>query len=229
MAGLQGGGYGDHVLGIETVRAAVVISAFGLRSRPDTEAPFLERDLRDGLVAALGGTQEKKILIQGWSPTLGGVDVFVPGAVIPELEPERSTGIETKVWATDEVLYDLLKLAAMCQQADLGVGYAVVAARHRDWAADATRDGVISQMSTRTLDTTTWPTVEAIGYEGPHWRKMIEKTSVKPAWVPARIATFTTDSVPVPAVQDHEIRIVGVRPISDDRLRLDEHGSVVDS
>lgn len=217
------------MLGIETVRAAVVTAASGLGIRPDKEAPFLERDLRDGLVTALGGNREHKILIQGWSRTLGGVDVFVPGAVIPELEPERSTGIETKVWATDEVLYDLLKLAAMCQQADLGVGYAVVAARHRDWAADAARGGVISEMSTGMPDAATWPTDEAIGYEGAHWRKMVEKTNVKPAWVPARIATITTDAVAVRAVQDHEIRIIGVRPIGNDRLRLDEHGSVVDA
>ena len=217
------------MLGIETVRAAAAIAALGLRRRPDKEAPFLERDLRDGLVAALGATREQRLPISGWSQTLGGTDVFVPGAAVPELEPERSTGIETKVWSINEVLYDLLKLAALCQQGDLGVGYAVVAARHRDWSADAGRGGVISQMSSGTPEPMTSPSAGLIGSEGLHWRKMIEKTNVKPAWVPGRIATFTTAVVPAPFVEDHEIRVVGVRPIGHERLRLDEHGSVIDA
>jgi hypothetical protein len=187
----------------------------------------LEADLRNGLVTALGGSQEKKIRIQDWSETLGGVDVFVPGVAILGSPPD-STGIETRVWSTDQVLYDMLKLAAMCQQGDLGIGYVVVAARKRDWAADLARGGAISQMSAPTTTPRTWSTTTPIKAEGDYWRKMVEKTPVKPAWVPARIATATVDAVEVPAVNDHEIRIISVWHIGDDKLRLDRHGAVSD-
>lgn len=212
------------MLALDAVRAAVVRVAAGLRARPDKDAPFLESDLRNGLVTALRGTPEKRFRIQDWSPTLGGVDVFVQG-----VEPERGTGIETKVWSIDQALYDMLKLAAMCPQRDLGVGYVVVAARDRDWAADAKRKGLISLISQASPETATWSTTAAIEVEGERWRKMVEKTNVKPVWVPAHFDAAAAAAVRLPAVPDHEIRVVRVYPVGKERLPLDEHGAVIRS
>jgi hypothetical protein len=212
------------MLSIDEVRTAVASVATGLRPRPDREAPFLESDLRNGLATVLEGTREKRFRIQDWSPTLGGVDVFVQGVT-----PGRGTGIETKVWSIHEVLYDMLKLAAMCQQRDLGVGYVVVAARDRDWTADATRRGAISSMSEAAPGPSTWSTTAAIGTEGERWRKMVEKTNVKPVWVPAQFETAAAAFVRLPSVQDHEIRIVRVNSVGEEKLRLDEHGAVTGS
>src|SRR5579884_515243 len=212
------------MLGLDAVRTAVVGVAAGLQTRPYKDAPFLESELRNGLATVLRGTQEKRFRIQDWSPTLGGVDVFVPG-----VGPECATGIETKVWSIDQVLYDMLKLAALCQQRDLGVGYVVVAARDGDWAADAKRKGLISLISEAGAETTTWSTTAAIEIEGERWRKMVEKTNVKPVWVPAHLETAAAAVVRLPAVHDHEIRIVRVYPMGEKKLRLDEHGAVVRS
>jgi hypothetical protein len=212
------------MLDLDEVRGAVVRVATGLRARPDRDAPFLESDLRNGLATVLQGTREKRIRIKDWSPTLGGVDVFIQG-----VQPERATGIETKVWSIGEVLYDMLKLAAMCQQRELGVGYVVVAARDRDWAADATRRGQISLISETAPEPAVWSTNAAIEAEGERWRKMVERTNVKPVWVPAHIETEAAAAVRLPSVQDHEIRIVRVNPVGEEKLLLDEHGAATRS
>jgi hypothetical protein len=216
------------MIGIETVRAATETAASRLTARPDKQAPFLEASLRDELVSALGGRREQRIRIQGWSQTLGGVDVFVPGIDAPGLAPDESTGIETKVWSIDQVLYDMLKLAAICQQGDLGIGYVVVAARHRDWAADFARHGVISQMS-EVHGPCSWDTSQAISAEGDHWYRMVQTTNIKPAWVPARMETQSVAPVEISAAPDHEIRIIRVRHLGDSRLTLDERGHITTS
>jgi threonine dehydrogenase-like Zn-dependent dehydrogenase len=212
------------MLDLAEVRAAVARVATGLRARPNRDAPFLESDLRNGLVKVLQGTPEKRLRIKGWSATLGGVDVFIEA-----VGPQRGTGIETKVWSIDQVLYDMLKLAAMCHQRDLGIGYVVVAARDRDWTADATRGGLISLMSETGPEPSTWLTAAAIETEGARWSKMVQKTNVKPVWVPAHLETAAAAAVRLPFVHDHQIRIVRVRPVGQQKLRLDEHGAVISS
>lgn len=212
------------MLDLDEVRAAVVYVAAELRARPARDAPFLESDLRNGLATALHGTPEKRLRIKDWSATLGGVDVFVDGVAL-----QRATGIETKVWSIDQVLYDMLKLAAICQQLDLGIGYVVVAARDRDWAADATQRGLISLMTAAGPKLSAWSTIAAIETEGERWRKMVEKTDVKPVWVPAHLETAAAAPVRLPCVHDHEIRIVRVSPIGKQKLLLDEHGAVIRS
>jgi hypothetical protein len=133
------------------------------------------------------------------------------------------------VWSIDQVLYDMLKLAAICLQRELGIGYVVVAARDRDWAADARQGGLISLMSKPGPEPSAWLTTAAIETEGERWRKMVAKTNVKPMWVPARLETAAAGAVRLPSIHDHEIRMVRVCPVGETKLRLDAHGAVMRS
>lgn len=131
------------------------------------------------------------------------------------------------MWSIDQVLYDMLKLAALCQQLDLGIGYVVVAARDRDWAADAMRRGLISLMSEAGAEPSAWSTTAAIETEGERWHKMVKKTNVKPVWVPAHLETSAAAAVRFPSIDDHEIRLLRVCSVGGEKLRLDERGAVL--
>ena len=205
------------------MQRAVDVVADRLQPRDNAQWPLLEASLRDALAQELGGSIEKRLAINGWSKTLGGVDVYVPNG-----GPDRAgIGCETKISTIHEAFYDLLKLAALCQQGSLTTGFAVVAAKTHEWQAEMARGGAISQLSDLDRSPGTWSTIVLITHEGARWRQLISRTSVKPAWVPTRLATVAVPPTEMTAIPNHQIRIVGVRHASDERLDFDTRGTIV--
>jgi hypothetical protein len=203
---------------IDVIHDAVVIAAQEIHGRPQDGA-FRESILRDALRDQFAGAKtEVKLGLLGWSSSLGGVDIEFR---IPD---GHTVAIETKVWDIEYALYDLFKLAAGVQQHRLSSGYLVIAALARQWHGS----GIVVAMSTShpASAATEWTTEEVLEAEGERWRKQFARAAVHPKWLPARFVTVAAPSVVMPHAIDHEIRVIGVKAVGNDEVRISEDGTI---
>ena len=208
---------------IDDIRAAVVACAREISGR-ESDGAFLEATLRNALAQKLAGEVEveRRLGLSHWSPRLGGVDIVVD----PRRDGER-VGIETKVWAVEDALFDLFKLAAGSQQGKLRTGYLVIAARPRDWA----RQSVVSAMSVNAHPAslwTVWSTTGLLTAEATDWARIWHHSPAQPQRLPAQIATIAAAPVDMPQAPGQEVRIIGARAVGDDTVALDQNGLLAD-
>lgn len=69
-----------------------------------------------------------------------------------------------------------------------------------------------------------WSTRRLLIAEHRAWSAIWKNATARPHMLPAAFKTFTTKSIDMPHVPDHQIRLVGVRAIGDDQLTLAESG-----
>jgi hypothetical protein len=198
------------------LRAAVIGGAEVIVGREKGES-FLEHTLRDALAERLPAARtEQRLRLALWGHRLGGVDV-----VYQPRDSLLPAGVETKVWELADSLYDLFKLAAATQEAALGAGYVVVAARVRDWQAPS----LIRDMSETAPEVLTdWHTDDLLRADSRNWSRIWRRTAVLPNALPARLRTLAAMPVAMPLVADHEIRLIGVQAVGPERVALNPNG-----
>jgi hypothetical protein len=199
---------------VAEVRAAVVAAAVLVIAR-EKDGSFLERTLRDALARCLPGVTrtEQRIALTDWTGRLGGVDV-----VYRQHARTAWVGIETKVWDVEDSLFDLFKLAAGIQHGDLAGGCSVIAGRPRDWRGS----GPVCAMARGAQ--ADWQTAKVLAEEETRWAGIWARCPARPLALPAQFTTVAADPVAMPRVPGHEIRIIGIRPVGDARVTIDERG-----
>lgn len=198
------------------LRAAVIGAAAVVVGREEAEG-FLERTLQDALAERLPAARTgQRLTLALFGPRLGGVDI-----VYQPRDSSLPVGVETKVWDLADSLYDLFKLAAATQEGALGAGYAVIAARARDWQPpSAIRDMSVTPPE-MLMD---WDTDELLRGDSRNWSRIWGRTAVQPKALPARLRTLAAVPVAMPLVVDHEIRLIGVQAIGPEHLPLNSNG-----
>jgi len=204
----------DRAVGQAALDAAARVAPRG--------AGFLERFLQEALVPPLGFfmpgcevTGPRGVEVPGWDPQPGPVDLLV----CPLNEPASTIAAELKVDDVDQVLWDLVKLAALARRPEIERCYLIYAAPARTWKR-ASCTGLFAPAAPPAIGTV-WSTQRMFWDWERQWARLLRGGTARPREVPALIYTLPLGAAPVPAHTGYELRVVAVVPVGDGIVAFD--------
>ena len=174
------------------------------------------RHLQPGIRAALESTFGQSNVVkewrpQGgfpdWSPTPRGVDV----AVFEPAISSPSIGMEVKVGAVDQSLWDVLKMASLRRVSGVEAAYVAVAATTTVWSGSS---DCVALFSGEPDDDKEWHTAYFFEQWPTAWRRLLEGGSGRPTRIPTRLYLSLVAALPFAGFPGYELRVLRVENAS---------------